>query len=125
MTARQRAAAARRGWATRRANAERARRSEAARRAWETRRANEQRARELARERSERARRGWETRRQREREREKDRGVGGDVIDRLSALDGRDLLDAYQELLSTAELRGERIEEIEIESSEPATYEGD
>lgn len=66
-----RSAAAKKGWETRRRNAEAARRSAAAKKGWETRRQKErQRAAEHAK-RSAAAKKGWETRRRREREKAK------------------------------------------------------
>jgi hypothetical protein len=133
-TKRQRAAAARRGWETRRANATRARRAEAARRAWRTRRANTA-ARSAA------ARRGWETRRRRRGGGGPVGGSGGEDSDdtpdtpRRDAGDGFDdaladlysattdagLLAAYDDILDSG--GDDDFEDVEIESSEPAQYE--
>jgi len=70
-TKRQRSAAARLGWETRRAN----KRSAAARKGWATRRANEERNR-----RSEAAKKGWKTRRKNEERRKR---PGGGVIEEI------------------------------------------
>lgn len=122
-----RSLAARRGWETRRANAARlaAARSAAARKAAATRRANIERARELHARRSDAARRAWDTRRANERERERDRRRFGITVADLEQLDGPELLQRFGELVQQAEDDDQPIEEMEIESSEPATYGGD
>jgi hypothetical protein len=73
-----RSIAARKGWATRRANALKAARRAAALKGWRTRRANE---------RSAAAKRGWKTRRRNERERAKPTGApqGGEEFDEYEA----------------------------------------